>query len=578
MRFGILILLLLGYISASGKTADDENGYYCCLKKIEQEFGKLKERSDVRTDAVMYTGDDREKAGGFLWQRGSGKGWTTGERMLLEGVSRKEAVRFRELFEAVSSFVYVNMNYENSAVFMDDDAAVAYAYAYDPDAGLLMALRVKPEDAMEISIPARWTEIAVLDATKKDNAGKEYGGASEMQLRLLGLSRLWDGVKRNFVFFDKMKCNWDSAYVAAIPEILKAKNRDECYMVLQRFAATAGDGHTMVYGGDRRCVLPIATRAIGGKVYVDEVMSSDFSVRGVTRGAELVEINGVSPEEYARHNVVPYISSSTPQWTETNAYGSELLKGFRGDSVNLVFESGGKIIALNCVYGYERADKPKRKPLFTLRALPGNTAYLRIDNFMEGGFANAFDKIYPEILLYDALIIDVRDNNGGNSGNGDYVLRHLASDSIATARWESPVYIPAFASWGERPRYYKASGGKMAPADGVEIYDKPVAVLVNGGTFSAAEDFVSLFRCMKRGPVIGTSTGGSTGNGVRVELIPGHSYANICSKHDFMPDGTEFVGTGIVPDVEVTETYESYFAGDMDNAVRAALERIRGMR
>ena len=82
-------------------------------------------------------------------------------------------------------------------------------------------------------------------------------------------------------------------------------------------------------------------------------------------------------------------------------------------------------------------------------------------------------------------------------------------------------------------------------------------------------------RGMQRGLIVGEPTGGSTGNGVRVELQPDVSYANICSKHDTAPDGTEFVGIGHKPDVTVSETYDSYFKAPHDNAISAALKLLK---
>lgn len=88
----------------------------------------------------------------------------------------------------------------------------------------------------------------------------------------------------------------------------------------------------------------------------------------------------------------------------------------------------------------------------------------------------------------------------------------------------------------------------MSPIHDSTPYLGEIILLTDRGTFSAAEDFCSLFRGMKRGLIVGTPTGGSTGNGVRVKLTK-DIYANICSKHDKMPDGTEFVGIGILPDI-----------------------------
>lgn len=194
---------------------------------------------------------------------------------------------------------------------------------------------------------------------------------------------------------------------------------------------------------------------------------------------------------------------------------------------------------------------------------------------MSSTIKEEFDKLYPELLKTSALIIDLRNNHGGNSNNADYIIRHLSGDSIKTDSWRSPMYIPAYASWSMKQPWYESASEYMPPIREKEIYRNPVAVLVNQGTFSAAEDFCSLFTGMKRGKLIGSNTGGSTGNGVRVELIPGHTYANICSKHDIMPDGTEFVGIGIKPDIEVQETYQSYFKDREDAGLHTAIQYLQ---
>ncbi len=80
---------------------------------------------------------------------------------------------------------------------------------------------------------------------------------------------------------------------------------------------------------------------------------------------------------------------------------------------------------------------------------------------------------------------------------------------------------------------------------------------------------------MGRGMIVGTPTAGSTGNGVQIVLIPGVAYANICSKHDVAPDGTEFVGTGIKPDIEIRENYDSYFGTAGSPVIKAALRLLK---
>ena len=139
------------------------------------------------------------------------------------------------------------------------------------------------------------------------------------------------------------------------------------------------------------------------------------------------------------------------------------------------------------------------------------------------------------------------------------------------------MYIPALVSWGYPVSWHNSAPVYQYPVEGVEPYTQPVVVLVDRGTFSAAEDFCAVFRGMKRGILIGTPTAGSTGNGVRIELIPGKNYANICSKHDIAPDGTDFVGKGIIPDIIVEESYQTFFEDKKDAALTAALQYLENL-
>ena len=96
-------------------------------------------------------------------------------------------------------------------------------------------------------------------------------------------------------------------------------------------------------------------------------------------------------------------------------------------------------------------------------------------------------------------------------------------------------------------------------------------LLVNSSTFSAAEDFTVLFRNAGRGKIIGTPTGGSTGNPISIDLGWGYS-GRICTRHERLADGTEFIGIGIQPDIVVEET-ESVITGK-DNVIEEALKLL----
>lgn len=152
----------------------------------------------------------------------------------------------------------------------------------------------------------------------------------------------------------------------------------------------------------------------------------------------------------------------------------------------------------------------------------------------------------------------------------------LAVDSIPQASWYTPEYNAANKSWGQPDKVHTEESDTIIPLyikyPQLPKYDKPIVLLVNGGTFSAAEDFTVLFKNAQRGKVIGTPTGGSTGNPINIDLGYGY-WGRICTRHEKLADGTEFIGIGIQPDIIVEEN-ESVIFGN-DNVIQEALSIIQ---
>lgn len=389
---------------------------------------------------------------------------------------------------------------------------------------------------------------------------------------LYGLSNLWASVRQNFVFIDRAPVDWDSLYITMMPRMMEAKDDHQAVRLLQEMTARLQDGHTYVYDlNSISCTSPVFTRRIGGHVYVDEVVSSNLQEHGIRRGLEITGINGMPVDDYVRKFVLPYASSSTPQWTEHICYEDHgLMKWDLGEKVVWTFKDGDRSFDYHYDSGTEKWDLYTNRLPLSFSILDKNIGYLKISSFGSSKLTQLFDSIYPSILDTKALVIDIRGNGGGNSGYSEYIAKHFATDTMSSSSWQSPMYIPAYTSWGYGRMWHRTEPGKLTPLQGKEVYTRPVVLLVDNGTCSAAEDFCSVFLSIKRGKLIGRSTGGSTGNGVRVELIPRVAMANICSKHDTAADGTEFVGHGFTPDIHVEETYNSYFLDKHDATVTTA--------
>jgi carboxyl-terminal processing protease len=387
--------------------------------------------------------------------------------------------------------------------------------------------------------------------------------------KILGLSRLWEGVKNNFVYYDQLNFSWDSLYAASIPKILDIKDTYSYIRELERIIATVKDGHTFIISNihidiEKKTPAPFITKLINGKVLVDRLWSPELAQKEVARGVEVTAINGMDVKQYGEKVIGQYIPSSTPQWLQHEVFNKfNLTRGEVTTPINIEFYNGQNKFNIEFDRRKTLEIKPTDKselnvsPTLKYTTLDNNIGFLKIGDFMNSSFTQLFDSIYTIILQSNALIIDLRDNEGGNSNNADYILTHLSSDPIKTCSWSSRMYIPAHASWHYPEEWYLSSSDYLTPQE-KEIYNKPVTVLINSGTFSSAEDFCVKFRGMKRGKLIGTTTGGSTGNGVKITLIEKVVSANICSKKDIAPDGTVFVGVGVIPDIEVKETEQSF--------------------
>lgn len=393
-------------------------------------------------------------------------------------------------------------------------------------------------------------------------------------------TRFASEVKYNFAGYDKFAQNYDSICRAELPNLVNTQSDEEFSEKLQLFANMLKDGHTSIGFSADVTYAPISNKRIGDKVFVTGVYSEEYIQKGVRRGTELIAIDDMPVIEYGNQYVMPYIPSSTPQWSATYPFNSvNLTKGYRGVPVKLTFKNeNGKTFDIidnrQSPWGIVNPDMS-----IQFDSLPGNIGLLRIPSFQSNNFnVQAFGDLFEQkIIPTDGLIIDIRDNTGGNSQVGQIIMMLLATDTIPQASWETPKYEAAYASWGKKWQRETIASDSIVPLcishpNDMPKYDKPIILLVNGSTFSAAEDFAVLFRNAKRGKIVGTPTGGSTGNPIFVDLGWGYS-GRICTRHEKLADGTEFIGVGIQPDVVVEET-ESVIFGK-DNVIEEALKLLK---
>lgn len=188
------------------------------------------------------------------------------------------------------------------------------------------------------------------------------------------------------------------------------------------------------------------------------------------------------------------------------------------------------------------------------RMLEGNIGYLKITTFNSLYCVPETRQALSELSSANALVLDLRDNWGGSitttydvfsllSNSGKFVSMRGTTNK---ADYVEEMFLSADSSITitdgvavATPREFNISGGK------------PLAVLVNENTKSAAEMLAGALKDNGRATVIGCRTYGK-GIVQRVWEFPNNTSIKISSARFFLPGGANIHRIGVVPDLIVT--------------------------
>jgi C-terminal processing protease CtpA/Prc len=436
-------------------------------------------------------------------------------------------------------------------------------------------------DLVSLHADPRWTQLLTrMDAAKKAQ-NLRWGTAAFQSTyaenlsdadKVAGLSLLWAEARFGFAnFWHVPTLNWDETYKSYLSQVLATKSTAEYYDVLERFYALLQDGHTGVYPPEQLQTIPVPfqTRLVDGRVLVIGAYDAKFDMQGVKPGDEVVSINGQPVKEWAQQKVAPYVTASSPQDRDERLYYRELMRGKEGTVFHLVLRTpAGKESSHDFAVGHHDP-----APEFDFKMLPGNVAYVALNEFENNKDADEWDKHWPEIVKSKAVILDLRRNGGGDDGVGAHILATLIDKPTPGPRQESPEWIATYKAWGQTQPMMRYPAESLPP-DATHHFAGKVVMLTSANTFSAAEDAVVLFATSKRGIIVGEPSGGSTGQPLSFNL-PGGGTARVCTKHDTFPDGTEFVGVGVTPNRPAHVTREDLVRGTdsvLDAALKVALQ------
>jgi hypothetical protein len=177
------------------------------------------------------------------------------------------------------------------------------------------------------------------------------------------------------------------------------------------------------------------------------------------------------------------------------------------------------------------------------RLLPGNIRYLRISGFdwIEDETGEAYDDAMRFLRDGDAVIIDIRGNGGGSHDAVRYALSHfLPSNRLLMTFYEA----------GKDPEQSHTLSNLPAG----RMVGKPLYVLTDGSTASAAEDFAYSVQQFKIGRLIGEATAGGANNNRYVPIPPGFLLSVSFGRPVHSVSKANWEGTGVAPDIDTAST------------------------
>jgi carboxyl-terminal processing protease len=348
----------------------------------------------------------------------------------------------------------------------------------------------------------------------------------------------------------------------------EAAGVSEFYGVLRRLLAHLRDPHTRVFppgeGADWRLrsyvSVGVAVRETEGELVVSEVERGSAAWRaGVRTGDALASVDGV-PASALLARRAEERPASNPSTARLLA-ATQLFDGPRDTHTTVIFRRGSRNRSVVL-----RREPRVRAPEFSFRQLGGGVFHVRFNIFTQEIAARFARTLGDELKGARALVLDLRDNGGGEAE---------AMTDVASTFLPSGTGLGAFTDRQGRvwldPRTRSAM---LSSADELPRFAGAVVLLTSARTASAAEVFAASLREEGRAQIVGERTCGCVLGIRRRHTLPDGGTLDI-SETDYRTErGMRLEGSGLAPDHTVAPTREDLRAG-RDPALTLAVSLLK---
>ncbi|HEX8557966.1 MAG TPA: S41 family peptidase [Pyrinomonadaceae bacterium] len=415
---------------------------------------------------------------------------------------------------------------------------------------------------------ALWALACLLLAPAGAGARAEYASTPEGRLRVF--DEVWEQVRERYFDPGLHGVDWQGARERLRPRAAEARDATELYAVLRRMLGLLRDPHTRVFAPgestdwrvQRYVSVGVSARELAGRVVVTDVeRDSEAEDAGLRAGDTLVALDGEPAAAVVARRAAE--QGGTAAGAARVIAAARIFEGPRDSSVRVAFARPGERRVREAVL---RREPRTRLPSFEARGLGRGVRLVRFNIFTPEVAARFARALRGELKDARALVFDLRDNGGGEAD----AMADLAS-----------TLLPAGLSLG---RFTDRAGAVrlepftraslLSTADTFERFRRPVVLLVNARTASAAEVFAAALREKGRASVIGESTCGCVLGIRRRHRLPDGGVLDVSEMDYRTAAGARLEGAGLRPDVTVEPTPED-LRRRRDRALERALEILK---
>lgn len=305
---------------------------------------------------------------------------------------------------------------------------------------------------------------------------------------LQDFDELWETLRARYCFFAEKRTDWEQVRRLYRPMALAAPSREAFAEVVGRVLAELYDAHTHLSDPaddtPRWPPYDLLVEPQGSAARIVAVKEGSAAQdAGLRTGDTIAAVDG-RPVSAAMRDALPRCLTGGDAAADLHAL-NVALAGRRGLPRRLTLVSG-RDVDLPLKAAAQRPDVEWRR-------LDGGAGYIAIRSFGDDEAARQFDKALADLRETPGLVIDVRDNGGGDTAVARPIMGRFITEPKPYAtmrRREGPALS---APWTE-----------SVDPSGPFTYARPVVVLANHWSGSMAEGFPMGMRAVAGARIVGT--------------------------------------------------------------------------